>query len=46
MKLGKMENCVRGKAVVVHFDFIEKKSIPIPDSIRAQLAEHIMPEEL
>ena len=35
---------VRGKAVVVHFDFIEKKSIIIPDSIRVQLVEHMMPE--
>jgi acyl-CoA thioester hydrolase len=35
---------VRGKAVVVHFDFIEKKSIPIPDSIRVQLMEHMIPE--
>jgi acyl-CoA thioester hydrolase len=37
---------VKGKAVVVHFDFIEKKSIPIPDSIREQLMKHIIPEGL
>lgn len=34
---------VRGKAVVVHFDFIEKKSMPIPESIRSQLEEHLLP---
>ena len=33
---------VRGKAVIVHFDFIEKKSLPIPDSIKIQLIEHLM----
>ena len=37
---------VRGKAVVVHFDFIEKKSVLIPDSIKAQLTEHMIPEGL
>ena len=36
---------VKGKAVVVHFDFIEKKSVPIPDSIRSQLNEHLMIED-
>jgi acyl-CoA thioester hydrolase len=34
---------VRGKAVVVHFDFIDKKSMPIPESIRSQLEEHLLP---
>lgn len=34
---------VRGKAVVVHFDFIEKKSVPIPESIRSNLEQHLMP---
>ncbi|MBP2144420.1 acyl-CoA thioester hydrolase [Methanococcus voltae] len=32
--------CVKGKAVVVHFDFIEQKSVPIPEDIRNQLMEH------
>ena len=32
---------VKGKAVVVHFYFIEKKSVPIPKSIRSQLMEHL-----
>ncbi len=35
----------KGKAVLVHFDFIDQKSIPIPDSIRAQLEEHLLIEE-
>ncbi|UTB31740.1 MAG: acyl-CoA thioesterase [Methanobacterium sp. ERen5] len=34
---------VRGKAVVVHFNFMEKKSMPIPESIRSQLEEHLLP---
>ncbi|MTK64839.1 MAG: acyl-CoA thioesterase [Methanobacterium sp.] len=34
---------VRGKAVVVHFNFIEKQSMPIPESIRSQLEEHLLP---
>lgn len=36
---------VKGEAVVVHFDFIEKKTIPIPDSIRSQLNEHLMVDD-
>ncbi len=36
---------VKGEAVLVHFDFIEKKSVPIPDSIRSQLNEHLMIED-
>ena len=35
---------VKGKAVVVHFDFIEKKSMPIPKTIRTQLTEHLVIE--
>jgi len=36
---------VKGEAVVVHFDFIEKKTIPIPDSIRSKLNEHLLIED-
>ncbi len=36
---------VRGKAVVVHFNFIEKKSVPIPEPIRIMLMEHIRTDE-
>ena len=35
---------VKGNAVVVHYDFVNETSVPIPDSIRAQLAEHMLPE--
>jgi acyl-CoA thioester hydrolase len=31
-----------GRAVLVHFDFINQKSMPIPDDIRAQLHEHLV----
>ncbi|MGB9978564.1 acyl-CoA thioesterase [Methanobacterium sp.] len=32
----------KGKAVLVHFDFLNQKSIPIPDSIKTQLHEHLI----
>lgn len=35
----------KGKAVLVHFDFINQKAVPIPESIRAQLKEHLVVEE-
>lgn len=35
----------KGKAVLVHFDFINQKAVPIPESIRAQLKEHLVIEE-
>ena len=35
----------KGKAVIVHFDFINQKSMPIPEDIRAQLNEHLIIEE-
>ena len=35
----------KGKAVLVHFDFINQKAVPIPDDIRAQLKEHLIIEE-
>lgn len=36
--------CARGRAVTVHYDFINKKPIPIPGDIRAKLAEHLVQE--
>ena len=30
----------KGNAVVVHYDFRERKPLPIPDDIRARLQEH------
>jgi acyl-CoA thioester hydrolase len=35
----------RGKAVLVHYDFKEGKSKPIPDSIRKILEKHLMKED-
>lgn len=35
-------NCVRGRAVTVHYDFLAKKTMPIPESIRLKLAEHLL----
>lgn len=35
----------KGKAVIVHYDFIEKKSKPIPDDIRQKLNKHLIHEE-
>ena len=32
----------KGQAVIVHFDFQEKKSKPIPDDIRELLKEHLI----
>jgi acyl-CoA thioester hydrolase len=36
----------QGKAVLVHFDFIEQKSKSIPDTIRERLMEHLVDEEI
>jgi len=35
----------QGRAVIVHFDFVEQKSKSIPDSIRESLMEHLVAEE-
>ena len=32
----------KGRAVMVHFDHQEKKSMPIPEEVREQLAEHLV----
>jgi acyl-CoA thioester hydrolase len=40
---GKMR--VKGKAVIVHYNFMEKRSVPLPADIREQLAEHLRDEE-
>jgi acyl-CoA thioester hydrolase len=34
--------CVKGKTVLVHFDFIEQKSAIIPEDIREKLSEHLI----
>ncbi len=36
---------VRGKAVIVHYDFKNKKAIPIKGKIREMLMEHMIPED-
>ena len=35
----------KGKAVLVHFDFLNQESVPIPDTIKAQLHEHLILED-
>ncbi|MCE5215212.1 MAG: acyl-CoA thioesterase [Methanobacterium sp.] len=35
----------RGKAIIVHYDFIEEKSKPIPDSLRKSLEKHLIKED-
>jgi acyl-CoA thioester hydrolase len=35
----------RGKAIIVHYDFIEERSKPIPDSIRKSLEKHLIKEK-
>jgi len=37
--------CVKGSAVVVHYDFSSGQSIPIPEDKKILLAEHLFPEE-
>jgi len=32
--------CVKGNAVIVYYDFIAKKSVPIPDDIKRILEKH------
>jgi acyl-CoA thioester hydrolase len=36
--------CVRGHAVAVYYDFIIKKSVPIPEDKKMLLLEHLVPE--
>ena len=35
--------CVKGNAVVVHYDFNAEKSTPIPEDKKLLLAEHMLP---
>jgi len=34
----------KGQAVTVHYDFLNKRSVPIPDDIRKKLQEHLITE--
>lgn len=36
---------VKGQSVLVHFDFLEQKSVRIPDDIREKLETHLIPYE-
>jgi acyl-CoA thioester hydrolase len=33
--------CAKGKAVIVHFDFLNNKSTPLPEEKKKLLAEHL-----
>ena len=33
------------KTVIVHFDYVTQKSVPIPDDVRKKLEEHLISEE-
>jgi acyl-CoA thioester hydrolase len=33
--------CVTGNAVIVHYDFVNRKSTPIPEDKKSLLAEHL-----
>ena len=35
----------KGTSIVVHYDFIEQKSAPIPEDIRKKLENHLIKEE-
>lgn len=35
----------KGKSIVVHYDFINQKSKPIPEDIKDKLREHLINEE-
>jgi acyl-CoA thioester hydrolase len=38
------KRCVTGHAVIVYYDFLNKQSVPIPEDVRARLAEHLTGE--
>ena len=38
------EMAARGEAVIVHYDFAGRKSLPIPEDVREKLLEHMAPE--
>jgi len=37
--------CVKGNAVVVHYDFINEKTTPIPDDKKKLLEEHLIEDK-
>ena len=34
--------CVKGSAVLVHYDFVKKQSTPLPDDKKISLSEHLL----
>ena len=34
--------CAKGEAVMIHFDYGQKKAIPIPNAVRSELEQHLM----
>ena len=34
--------CVKGSAVLVHYDFVKKQSTPLPEAKKKMLAEHLL----
>ncbi|MCP3871520.1 MAG: acyl-CoA thioesterase [Gammaproteobacteria bacterium] len=37
------ENCASGTAVLVHYDFGSKRSLPLPEEIKNAMQEHLYP---
>jgi acyl-CoA thioester hydrolase len=37
--------CTTGSAVIVHFDFVNRKSTPIPEDKKKILEEHLKPQK-
>lgn len=37
--------CSEGQSTMVHFDYLNNKAVPIPDSIRAELSQHLIDDE-
>ncbi|MET4696545.1 acyl-CoA thioesterase [Endozoicomonas lisbonensis] len=33
--------CARGKAILIHYDYVSEKATPIPDHVRVKLSEHL-----
>ncbi len=38
--------CARGRVVIVHYDFINKRSVPIPDDLKRELEVHLMQDDV
>jgi acyl-CoA thioester hydrolase len=38
--------CTKGNCVIVHYDFVNEKTTPIPEDKKRILEEHLKPEEV